>query len=153
MYAANLFSVQFSSRKLRGVNLYTAATGGPARAHSLNRFWSMFMSYVRGDRGVDIRMVMHAHEVSPQLLIRRIRAAKVVPRANSARGHSREPQRTLHSTLEAIMALCPQVLPVSPHTQRGMPAVLIMRHPTCATCHTTTHIKLGDGHPQTHTQS
>ena len=48
---------------------------------------------------------------------------------------------------------CPQVEMDRLHTQRGRcRPLLIMRHPICATCHTTNHIKLGDGHPQTHTQ-
>jgi hypothetical protein len=46
----------YNPRKLRGLIFYPAATGGPARAHSLNRFWSMFMSYVRADREADVRM-------------------------------------------------------------------------------------------------
>jgi hypothetical protein len=52
-----MYVCMYNPRKLRGVNLYPAATGGPARAHSSNRFWSMFMSYVRADREeVDVRM-------------------------------------------------------------------------------------------------
>ena len=56
MYVCMYVCISYNPRKLRGVNLYPAATGGPARAHSLNRFRLMFMSYVRADREVDVRM-------------------------------------------------------------------------------------------------
>lgn len=37
-YSQCMYVCMYNPRKLRGVDLYPAATGGPARAHSLNRF-------------------------------------------------------------------------------------------------------------------
>jgi hypothetical protein len=34
----SMYVCMYDPRKLRGVDLYPAATGGPARAYSLNRF-------------------------------------------------------------------------------------------------------------------
>ena len=82
-----MYVCMYNPRKLRGVDLYPAATGGPARAHSLNRFWSMFMSYVRAGREADVRMGAGRPRTRRTEGIRRL-APRVQPRARGERPSS-----------------------------------------------------------------
>jgi hypothetical protein len=82
-----MYVCMYDPRKLRGVNIYPAATGGPARAHSLNRCWSMFMSYVRADREADVRMGAGRPRTRRTEGLRRL-APRVQPRARGERPSS-----------------------------------------------------------------
>ena len=90
-------------------------------------------------------MVMHAHEISPQLLIRWVRDAKVVQQHGWSLA-----QTTTHAAQHAGSHYVYVYDALSTSTT-GFSAYIAKDADRTyhATSLATTHIKLGDGHPQT----